>query len=141
MPLTLRRPAPIVDLAEMLESLMSSAPAGKLVGRREIAARYSALTRSWGAFSGPACLACGGLYAHDDGALEAWFACRPEASAAIGSIVRQARLTCRLIVETERVEIFARVAQGWEPGRRLARALGFRLTQAGAVERWSLCPT
>ncbi len=134
---TLRRPAPLADLTVMLASSFATG-AGAKVGVYEAAARYQKLTRSWGAYAGRLCVACGGLYPHGDGALEAWFACRPEARRAIRSIATQARLTLRLIADAERVEIFARVAAGWAPGQRLARAVGFRLLEAGAVERWGL---
>ncbi len=135
---TLRRPAHIADLADMLPGPLAT---GK-VGPYELAARYQKLTRSWAAVAQGRCLACGGLYAHADGSLEAWFACRPEAAEALLSIARQARLTLRLIADAERVPIFARVAKGWEPCRRLARAVGLFLWDGdGAVERWGLCPT
>ncbi len=140
MTIALRRPAPLADLAPMLAHGFHGGAAAK-VGVYEAAARHAGLTRSWGAWRGDVCVACGGLYAVSDLAFEAWFACRPEAARAIGSIARQARLTLSLIVETERVEIFARVAAGWRPGQRLARALGFTLLEAGPVERWGLCPT
>ena len=136
---TLHRPAPLADLAPMLAASLY-AGAGPKIGVYEAAARHAHRTRSWGAWRGEMCIACGGLY-DQGGALEAWFACRPEAGPAIGSIARQARLTLSLIAETERVEIFARVAAGWRPGERLARALGFTLLEAGSVERWGLCPT
>lgn len=117
----------------------------KGLGPRALAARYCCYTRHWAAFAGERCVAAGGLYSHlsssSVGRLEAWFACRPEASSHMVSLAKQARLTLRLIADAEHVEIFARVAQGWKPGQRLARALGFQLKEAGPVERWVLCPT
>ena len=138
---TLRRSVPLQDLADML-AVPSTLSLWTGVGPRALAARYCCYTRHWGFWAGERVVAAGGLYAHiGDGRverLEAWFACRPEASRAIRSIARHMRLTLALIAETERVEIFARVASGWEPGRRLARAVGFRLLEAGAVETWGL---
>jgi hypothetical protein len=131
----LRRHAPLAELAAMMASLTPASMQAKL-GPYTLAARHAALTRSWGAYEGETCVACGGLYAREGGVLEAWFACRPDAGQRILAISRKARLTLSIIAETESVEIRAHVAPGWLPGQRLARALGFALAESGVVEVW-----
>lgn len=133
----LRRPAPLADLAAMLAYGFGAGATAK-VGVYEAAARHIVATRSWGAWEGDLCLACGGLFAAGDGVLEAWFACRPEAGRRMRGIAREARLTLALIADAERVEIFARVARDWRSGQRIARAVGFELLEAGPVERWGM---
>jgi len=142
--IAIRRPAPLPELAAMMAALSPPALVAK-AGAFALASRHLALTRSWGVWEGETCLACAGLADDGPGRLEAWFACTPRAARRIVAIVRAARLTLDTIVETERVEIRARVAVGWEPGRRLASLLGFRSPRAAAgVEIWikeGPCPT
>ena len=108
-----------------------------------LAARHRSLTRSWGAWDGDVCIACGGLAPAGDGVLEAWFACQPRAARRLVPLARAMRLTLETIAETERVAIRARVAAGHEPGRRLAKLAGFHpLGAAAGVETWEKpCPT
>lgn len=144
--IVLARPAPLEALARMRGSAQKSL--GPAEGPFAYAAAHAAKTRSWGAWIVPAaedwqpeprCVACGGLFAHDDGRLEAWFACLPEAAGEIGAILRAARLTLAAIADAEGVEIFARVRVGWRPGARIARVLSMRRTgEEAGYEIWSL---
>lgn len=131
----LRRPAPLADLAAMTAALSPPAFLAKF-GAYGAAATHLAHTRSWGFWAGDLCVACAGLHELGPHALEAWFACRPQASRHMVGVIGTMRLTLPMICEAERVEIRARVAEGWEPGRRIARALDFHLAEAGAVETW-----
>lgn len=132
----LRRPAPLLELAEMNAALTPKIVAAK-GGLFAPAARHAALGRSWGAWLGGRCLACGGYAEVEPARFEAWFACRPAAAAHMAGIVLAARLTVRGMRQTANIEIRARVARGHRPGQRIARALGFGLEAiAGDVEIW-----
>jgi len=137
--IVMKRPAPFRDLAMMLAASPPAVNAkmGPRLGPWTLAARHAALCRSWGLWAPEGCVACAGLWVHDWTRFEAWFACLPEAAPHSLSIVKHLRLTLDAIVESERVEILARVASGWRPGQRLARGMGFRFqSDDGATEMW-----
>lgn len=131
MTVDLTRGVALSDLAAM----RASAGLPEKVGTFDWAASHASKTRCWSAWSAGRCIACGGFFDHG-GRFEAWFACRPEAAREIVGVLRAAHWTLRAVSDDGRVEIFARVAPGWRPGARIARAIGMR--PAGLRDGWEI---
>jgi len=133
--LTIVRPAPLLDLADMLAR--DDIPLGLRkfgLGPLKLAQLQRQLGQSWGYEIGGRILVCCGLIpvpAQD--CLEAWFACRPEAAPHMLAVARAAQLT--LLAGADDALVVARVAVGWRPGERLARAVGLTPGAAAGGER------
>ncbi len=134
--LTIVRPAPLIDLADMLGREDIPLGARKLgVEPVRLAQLQRQIGRSWGHVIGGRTLSCCGLIGLPDGRLEAWFACLPAAGRYMLPIARALQLT--LSAAADDAVVVARVAVGWLPGERLARAAGFRRGPvAGGETEW-----
>jgi hypothetical protein len=65
------------------------------------------------------------------------FACLPETARHLPTLIHTARLTLARLAHVEGLRIVARVRVGHEPGRRLARLIGFsHAATAAGFEAW-----
>lgn len=117
-------PAPLPDVLALYQA---TAPMKPVMASAAILQAARSDTIGW--FAGDRMIACALLYPLDpDGSgidrRELLFACRPEASRHLVSIIHAARLTRSRLNDTAAVSLVARVRLGHQPGRRLAALCG-----------------